>query len=515
MSASSSSQRHFRKSIRCREESALIQRAGSLVESRHSVENESNTSSNAPNGCAQGISYETIIAEARNYVGHGSLEGAFHEEWDAQLLVKGGLSADGSRIVIFCPKFLDPCLGDPDELDTAFRYVLLNMDSIVRREHYTFVYCFLGLDWTDPQLSHMVRFAYDILPKMYAKQLQHFYILHATTAFRLSMWTFWAWLSKRLWSKIVYVDTLEDLCKQIHPNDFSSQAALRQRFPQLVLRSDATRIGKEPPVAFGLPIERLCDDFGVDYMDKTTGRWYHRLPPSLICLCEVMEREGADEDFTGLFGAESERLYSVIDCIDEGRPLGHDIPMHVLWCALKLFLDCLPAPLLSHAAVDQIQRSDIKAADRSAHRELLANLLRRQLLQETAHAALYVASFLHTLIENAQRKQALCKKERQKIILTYPLAARTFASAFLRPRRPTKEFTEAWPTAVAFIETFLRCAEEPELYPSRRRTRPKRLSLESETSQAVFDSDGSISSTTSSSGGMSPINRLFRPLWRP
>jgi len=510
MSASSSSQRHVRKSIRCRDESVLIQRTGSLVESRHSASNQSHTGSGAPDDCAQGISYETIIAEARHCVGHGSSEGAFHEEWDAQLLVKGGLSADGSRIVIFCPRFLDPCLGDPDELDTAFRYVLLNMDSIVRREQYTFVYCFLGLDWTDPQLSHMVRFAYDILPKIYAKRLQHFYILHATMAFRLSMWTFWAWLSKRLWSKIVYVDTLEDLCQQIHPNDLSSQAALRRRFPQLVLRSDATWIGKEPPVAFGVPIERLSDDFGVDYMDKTTGRWYRRLPPSLICLCEVMEREGADEDFTGLFEAGSERLYSVIDCIDEGRPLGHDIETNVLWCALKLFLDCLPAPLFSHAAVEQLQQSEITAADRSAHREFLANLLRRQLLQETAHAAHYVASFLHTLCENAQRKQVLCKEEQGKTMLTYPLAARTFASAFLRPRRPTRESTEVWPTAVAVIETFLRCAEEAELWPSPISARPKSLSLESETSQAVFDSDGSISSTTSSSGGMSPINRLFR-----
>lgn len=283
-----------------------------------------------------------------------------------------------------------------------------------------------------------------------------------------------------------------------------------------MLRSDAARTGKESPVTFGLPIERLCDDFGVDYMDKTSGRWYQRLPPSMICLCEVMEREGADEDFTGLFGAESERLYSVIDCIDEGHPLGHDIPMHVLWCALKLFLDCLPAPLLSHAAVEQLQQSDITAADKSAHRELLANLLRRQLLQETAHAALYVASFLHTLCENAQRKQALCKTEQQKSSsLTYPLAAQAFASAFLRPRRPTRECAEAWPMAVAFIETFLRCAEETELWPSRHRARPKSLSVESETSQVVFDSDGSMSSTTSSSGGMSPINRLFRPLWRP
>jgi len=515
MSASSSSQRHFRKSIRCRDESILIQRAGSLVELRHSATSVSTSSTDDPNGRAQGVSYETVIAEAHKCVGHGSAEGAFHEEWDAQLLVKCGLSADGSRVVIFCPKFLDPCLGDPDELDTAFRYVLLNMDSVVRREQYVFVYCFLGLDWTDPQLSHMVRFAYDILPKMYAKQLKHFYILHATTAFRMSMWTFWAWLSKRVWSKIVYVDTLEDLCEQIHPNDPSSQAALRRRFPQLVLRSDATWTGREPPVAFGIPIEKLSDEFGVDYMDKTTGRRYQRLPPSLICLCEVMEREGADEDFTGLFGAESERLYSVIDCIDEGRPLGRDIPMQVLWCALKLFLDCLPAPLLSHTAVEQLQQSDITAADQSAHRKLLANLLRHQLLQETAHAAIYLASFLHTLCENAQRKQALCKKEQRKTILTYPLAARAFASAFLRPRRPTRESSEVWPTAVAFTETFLRCAEDPEFWPSKRRARPKSLSLESETSMAASDIDsGSISSTTTSSGGMSPINYILRQLPR-
>ena len=35
------------------------------------------------------------------------------------------------------------------------------------------------------------------------------------------------------------------------------------------------------------PVRAICNTFGVDYLDKTTGRWYPKLPPVVIFVCEA------------------------------------------------------------------------------------------------------------------------------------------------------------------------------------------------------------------------------------
>jgi len=393
-------------------------------------------------------------------------------------LVDCGRTASGHRLVIFCPTFLTPVLDDPDELDRAFRFILLAMDGIAMREKYVFVYCYLGMDWSDPRLAHRLRVAYDILPHKYAKHLRHFYILHVTSGFRITMWTFWAWLSKRLWDKIEYVETLDGLCEKLQPTDEVARAELRRRFPQIVQRHDAEWNGLEPPVTFGVPLRQLCGGFGVDFTDKTTGRWYPRLPPALIFLCEVMEREAADEDFGSLFSADPAAVYEVVEAVDQGRPLGRDIPTSTLWCVLKLFLDCLPSPLLSFQALEELQKRGVREEDIEAQRKLLIDILHNQLPTEAAYVALYMASFLHTMCENAQEKRAFCEKAEaeeeeaeaktaepdERPDLTHSFAARVFASNFLRPRAMSEELRRLLPAAEALVETLIRCAEEPELW---------------------------------------------------
>jgi len=431
-----------------------------------------------PNEQSQEEEYSQVIEEAKLCIGHGATVGAFPEEWDAQLLVDSGRTSEGHRLIIFCPRFLAPVVKDPDELDRAFRFLLLTMDGIAMHEEYVFVYCYMGMDWSDPRMMQRLRVAYDILPSLYAKNLRRFYILHVTSGFRVTMWTFWAWLSKHLWEKIEYVRTLDGLCERLHPHDKAARAELRRRFPQIVQRHDAELNGLEPPVTFGVPLGRICGGFGVDFMDKTTGRWYPRLPPALIFLCEAMEREAADDDFASLFSADAASVYNVVQAVDHGEPLDRDIPMSALWCVLKLFLDCLPQPLLSFELIDELKKQKITKADTQAHRQLLADTFHRRLPPEMAYVALYVASFLHTMCETAQEKQGSSSKSSSskagpealsldalgKVLLTPTLVAQVFAPSFLRPKSMSEEHRHCRPVAEAMVETLIRNAEEPELW---------------------------------------------------
>jgi len=128
-----------RKSIRCKDASLLVHRVGNHISSaddKHSSQDLSHYTSQS----GLETSYDKVLQDAKKCIGHGATEGAFHEEWDVQLLVECGRTLDGSRVVIFCPKFLSPFLNDPEELDNAFRFVLLNMDEIVRDDAYIFIY---------------------------------------------------------------------------------------------------------------------------------------------------------------------------------------------------------------------------------------------------------------------------------------------------------------------------------------------------------------------------------------
>jgi len=409
-------------------------------------------------------SYQMVLAEARLNVGHGGIEGAFPEEWDAQLLVECGFNADGERIVLFCPKFLAPVLDDPNELDRAFRFIILKMDGYAMHGKYVFVYCYLGMDWSDPGLAQRMRLAYDILPEQYAENLTHFYVLHPTSGFRVSMWTFWSWMSTSIWGKLEYVHNVEALCQLMYPGDLGTQAELHRRFPQIVQRQDAGLTGHQAAVVFGIPLGCICHSFGVDFTDQTTGRWYPRLPPALIFLCEAMEREAADDHIADIYDVDAASVYRVVQAVDEGQPLERNMSMPALWCALKLFLDCLPSPLLSFGLMDELKQRNVGEADVSAHRALLKEAFHQWLPREEAYVALYLASFLHTLCENAREKREGSEAKAGDVALTPALAAKVFGASFARPREMSREARRWSPAARALVETLVREAEDPEFW---------------------------------------------------
>jgi len=441
--------------------------------------------------------YLSVIAQARRCVGHGQIEGAFPEEWDAQLLVDCGRTEDGHRLVLFCPKFLEHSLEDPDELDLAMRFLLLSMDAIAMHGAYVFVYCCLGLDWTDQRLMDRLRFAYDCLPQSYSSNLKRFYILHCTSAFKVQMWTFRFWLSQRLWNQIEYMESIEVLCNKVHPNSEGARGELRRRFPQMVQRRDAELFEREMPVTFGVSLEDLCNHFGVDFTDKTTGRWYPRLPPALVFLCEIMEREAADEDFGEIFSTKAAVVYQIVETVDQGKPFHKDIPSSGLWCVLKLFLDCLPTPLLSFEALEDIVNHGLCAEDKEAQFRFLQDLLHHRLPREMSYVALYLVSFLHTLCKTAESKEASRERypDDTRVPLTFALATKVFTPNFLRPEAMTEAWRRNLSKAYQMVETLLRNAEDERLWIGRKNTGTRQKGVDADAdSDSESDEAGSVAS---------------------
>mmetsp|Transcript_75596 Transcript_75596/g.130876 ORF Transcript_75596/g.130876 Transcript_75596/m.130876 type:complete len:503 (+) Transcript_75596:102-1610(+) len=420
------------------------------------------------------MKYQEILEEAQRCIGFGSKAGAFPEEWDAQLLVDAGRTSQGHRLVIFTPAFLKSILHDERELDRAFKYILLSMDSVAMKHKYVFVYCHSGMDWTNPDVASRLRLAYDILPRLYSKHLRRLYILHPTGGFKFFMWTSWAFMSTRLWSKMQYVNTIEDLCADLQPEDEKKRDELRRRFPQLVQREDSSWRGVPPPNTFGVPLKRLCDGFGVDFTDKTTGRWYPRLPPALVFLCEALERQAADEAFGSLFTSDAASTYSLVATIDAGEPLDPDTPLSTLWCGLKLFIDCLPSPLLGFQAFTDLGQKNLRIDDTKAQLDFIKQVI-RELPMDAAYMALYLCSFLHTMCTNAAQRPAKTGKTvnlTKGIESNFPeaeavhpaLAAEVFAPGFLRPLEMSQESVKVVPIAIATLTTMIDSAEDPDLW---------------------------------------------------
>jgi len=412
--------------------------------------------------------YGCLIKEAKRCIGYGSEEGSFPEEWDAQLLVDGGRTPQGHRLVIFTPAFLKPLLHDERELDRAFKFILLAMDGVAMKEKYVFVYCHSGMDWTNPQLAHRLRVAFDILPNQYAKHLRKFYILHPTAGLRLSMGFVWAWLSSRVWSRIEYASCVSTLGDKLELSGSTQRAEFRRHFPQLVQRVDSTYCGEPPPLTFGVPLTKLCDGFGVDFTDKTTGRWYPRLPPALVFLCEALERQDADEAFGSLFSADAVATYDLVAVIDEGEPLEPDVPLPALWCALKLFIDCLPVPLLGFQAFGELTGgSNCISKDTGGSQAAFLVRMLRNIPSDAAYMALYLASFLHTMCEGAkqrERRRITPTPHEDVVMLTPQLAAEVFASGFLRPKIMSESHLRKIPPARRIVEAFIIHAEDEEIW---------------------------------------------------
>merc|ERR1719189_586559 len=102
-------------------------------------------------------------------------------------------------------------------------------------------------------------------------------------------------------------------------------------------------------------MKQLRKYHGVDIVSRNSGRVYEKLPVPLVTLCEALDNQEivADEGFTEIFSRDAD-IVPLLNSIDEGKPVAGNTPAASLWCALKIFLDCLPLPLLPFKALQDL-----------------------------------------------------------------------------------------------------------------------------------------------------------------
>lgn len=404
----------------------------------------------------EGDEYRAILAKAKTE--------DFHDMKDAHLLTDCGWDSRGCRILLFVPAYLRLVQDDELALERVFQYIIFTMDAIVNTEKakYLFLYCHSGMNWLDPHLSHFLRHAYDTLPRRYAKNLLKFYMIHPTIGLKTTVLCAWPFLSRRLWEKIEYIGSIDDVLEALYPDDMDSRKELKRHFPLLVHREDALFEGRAPPQVFGTPLEDLCSSFGIDVVDPTTGRQYHWLPPTLAWLCETLERRAAEGSLHECFTHDAKDIYDLVADLDEGEPVSDDVPVGTVWGALKLFLDCLPVPLLSFQAYNEVQIRQIKPDDQSGHLVFLDEVLHHSVPPFAMICSLYVAGFLQRMLkhyEEHHKKKKKHKEEEHEV--TEKVFAEVFAPCFFRPRtNPGADLASHAAVCRAITETLITNCEQ-------------------------------------------------------
>lgn len=455
--------------------------------------------------------YKQIVDQAREAAGYGSMKGAFPEEWGSQLLLHSETTVDGTAVIICVPGFLRTISDDTTQLDRAFRFLICKMDTVAMRAKgkYIFVICYLGVfvPWPPPEIAQRITLAAEILPRRYQKNLKHMYILHPNPPFRLCLYSMSSTLCPKAWEKLEYVNTLDELCQLIHPGDKEDDKDRRdellRKFPFVVHRRDAELLGETPPAMFGMPLKKACRNFGVNHVDRTTGKKYPRLPFPVVFLCERMEREETEVDFGSMFSAPPASMYSLVDAIDTGCPLEADIPGEAMWGVLKLYLDCLPQPLLTYKALDLFYEKGVRIDDTQGKLKFMIDLLNETLSEEVADVILYLVSFWHTMCnsenltppENGgaglpKRSSGASLDASQAVEgLTPENLAKIFAPCFLRTKDESLDVDVARISA-ALLVTLVERAEDETLWPSRHRNNDDMGSLYSDIDGGANVNDG-------------------------
>jgi len=412
------------------------------------------------------MSYDQFIASTKRRF---SKPDAFPQEWGFQLLVDGGESSNGYKIMLFCPAFLLPLVSEGSiELDRALKYIFMRMDEVGMNEDYIFVYCHSGMNWVDSELADRLKFAYNTLPGNYVKGLQRFIVMHPTTGLRLMMGSVWPFLSPHSWEKLEYCSSMGDLAESLHPDDKSAQRDLLRHFPQIVHCEDALWHNQPPRLSFGMTLQRQCDVFGVSYLSRATQHSYPSLPPTLVVLCEALERQSCGHDFPDPFATYASAIYELVAVVDRGLPLQLDVPVAALWCVLKLFLDCLPTPVLGSGAFAELESRKIGITDQTAQRKFLDETL-KGLPRPDAHVALFLATYFHSICSHTKKRFSTDDEADEGLRAPNPkvnfaVLAEFFAPTFFRPQCVAVKGLHVIPVAVATMETFIKAVEDPSLF---------------------------------------------------
>ncbi|PWA00392.1 hypothetical protein BB558_003547 [Smittium angustum] len=133
-------------------------------------------------------------------------DGDFGENVDHRLLYQAGLDNEAMPIVVFSECYL------PDEklvdYDLLVEKIKKKFNDLVESD-YTIVY-FASSEVQKPSWTWLIN-TYHLLDRKFKKNLKHMYLVHPSTWTKILLNTFGTIISNKFYSKLVYVDNLEQL----------------------------------------------------------------------------------------------------------------------------------------------------------------------------------------------------------------------------------------------------------------------------------------------------------------
>lgn len=177
-----------------------------------------------------------ISGEYQAYLREASVA-KFEDLKMASILSIDGVDAFNRPVVVFAPASLPSSFfAGPrcrENLHRMMLYTLSEMDAVVSKGPYVFVYAHTNIQWFNRRLFSWFLRVYKVMPRPFKKNLKGVYVVHPTSGVKALFFFFRPFVSKKFWKKLRYFDSVRALCEYLSP------CAKEIVFPPYVLSKDA------------------------------------------------------------------------------------------------------------------------------------------------------------------------------------------------------------------------------------------------------------------------------------
>ena len=138
----------------------------------------------------------------------------FRDLRQANCLYRSGYDSEGHSIVVLIGSNLP---GKSVSLDHLLLYIIYTLDSIVEND-YVVAYFAASQSSTNRPPFAWLRKVYKIFDRKYKKNLKHLYIVQPTTWLRMTLRFLSAFVSKKVWQKVQYLQSFQDIYSYMSPS---------------------------------------------------------------------------------------------------------------------------------------------------------------------------------------------------------------------------------------------------------------------------------------------------------
>lgn len=345
----------------------------------------------------------------------------FEDLLKTDLLKVIGKDAYGSFIVVLVPCFIMTNGIDPEK---TLRYAIYRLDSIVK-EKYVLILCETHSNWLSDTVFMYAKQWYDILPKVYKKNLKKLYLLHGGFFSKTFLTMMSPFISEKFWKKLEYIEKLEDLFIKLNIDGANNL----KHFPYIVQRNEELLLGVDTISFFGADLEILCQRFGRSFMG------FKNIPSLLVTFIDhLLKPEIINTKDLFNLQTDSATLYEIVGDIENGEPTTDFNNIPALVCSFRLFLDTQKYGLLGKEACASLLQIRNSSSTKILKYTMVKLFERLQLGSQ--QCILCLLHFFKKVTEHAEQNN-----------MTAKALSAIFAPTFFRSRRPLTNYQEGIPLA--------------------------------------------------------------------